>query len=208
MHSAGTRTLEFTILSAEDLRIDGRPVKKNAFAVVRTDPSNSGSTRADLDGGSYPLWNEKVVVEMSMPMQKSVTVEVQCRVGSGNRVVGSVAVPVSEFLGGLTPEDYLHFLSYRLRDPRGVRNGIVNFSVRVIGGGGGGGSGGGNCSAAARKKVGVESCGGSSPYSASRGGPSSSSSSSWGVPAVGGSRSNYGDASVVTGVPVWGSSRG
>ncbi|CAI0453051.1 unnamed protein product [Linum tenue] len=188
MLAAGTRTLEFTILSAEDLRLDGRPVKKNAFAVVRTDPSNSGSTRADRDGGSYPLWNEKVVVAMSVPMTKSVTVEVQCRVGSGNRVVGSVAVPVSDFIGGLTPDDYLHFLSYRLRDPRGAKNGIVNFS--------------------ARKKVGVESCGGSSPYSASRGGPSSSSSSSWGVPAVGGSRSNYGDASVVTGVPVWGSSRG
>ncbi|CAI0453050.1 unnamed protein product [Linum tenue] len=199
MHSAGTRTLEFTILSAEDLRIDGRPVKKNAFAVVRTDPSNSGSTRADLDGGSYPLWNEKVVVEMSMPMQKSVTVEVQCRVGSGNRVVGSVAVPVSEFLGGLTPEDYLHFLSYRLRDPRGVRNGIVNFSVRVIGGGGG------NCSAAARKNVGAE-YGGFSTY-----GPSWGAQSSWrlqvGVPVAGG-RSNYGGGGgAVTGVPVWGSSR-
>ncbi|CAI0453046.1 unnamed protein product [Linum tenue] len=189
MHSAGTRTLEFTILSAEDLRIDGRPVKKNAFAVVRTDPSNSGSTRADLDGGSYPLWNEKVVVEMSMPMQKSVTVEVQCRVGSGNRVVGSVAVPVSEFLGGLTPEDYLHFLSYRLRDPRGVRNGIVNFSVRVIGGGGG------NCSAAARN-----------PSWGAR--SSSSRGFQVGVP-VAGSRSNYGGGGgVVTGVPVWGSSRG
>ncbi|CAL1404290.1 unnamed protein product [Linum trigynum] len=204
MSSAGTRTLEFTILSAEDLRIDGRAVKKNAFAVVRTDPSNSGSTRADLDGGSYPLWNEKVVVAMSMPMTKSVTVEVQCRVGSGNRVVGAVAVPVSDFMGGLTPEDYLHFLSYRLRDPRGVRNGIVNFSVRVTGGGGG------NCSAAARKNVVAESYGGSSTYSPSWG---ARSSSSWGfqvgVPAVGGSRSNYGGGGgVVTGVPVWGSSRG
>ncbi|CAI0386922.1 unnamed protein product [Linum tenue] len=124
---------------------------------------------------------------MSMAATSSVTVEVQCRVGSGNRVVGAVAVPVSDFLGDLTPEDYLHFLSYRLRDPRGVKNGIVNFSVRVIGGGGRGCS----CSAAARK--------GAPP------------SSSWrmqvGVPVVGGRR-NYGGGGVVTGIPVWGSSRG
>ncbi|CAI0380982.1 unnamed protein product [Linum tenue] len=98
---------------------------------------------------------------MTVSMTKSVTVEVQCRVGSGNRVVKAMAVPVSDFLGGPTPEDYLHFLSYRLRDRRGVRNGIVNFSVRVIGGGGV------NCSAAARKEVGAESYGGSSTYSPS-----------------------------------------
>ncbi|CAL1404293.1 unnamed protein product [Linum trigynum] len=197
--AAGTRTLEFTLLSAEDLRLDGRPVKKNAFAVVRSesDPSNSGSTRADLDGGSYPLWNERVVV--AIPLSNgSVTVEVRCRVGSGNRVVGAVAVPVSDFSGESTPEDYLHFLSYRLRDPKGVKNGIVNFSVRVIGGRG-------NCSAAARKEVGAE-YGGFSTY-----GPSWGAQSSWrlqvGVPVAGG-RSNYGGGGgVVTGVPVWGSSR-
>ncbi|CAL1404292.1 unnamed protein product [Linum trigynum] len=185
--AAGTRTLEFTILSAEDLRIDGRPVRKNAFVVVKTGPSNSGSTGADRHGGSYPLWHERVVVAMPVPTTKSVTVEVQCRVGSGNRVVGSVAVPVSDFLGGLTPEGYLNFLSYRLWDPRWVRNGIVNFSVRVVGGGGG------DCSEAARKKVGAESYGGAS----------------WGVPAEAGGRSNYGGGGgLVTGVPVWGSSRG
>ncbi|CAI0476438.1 unnamed protein product [Linum tenue] len=56
----------------EDLRLEGRPVKKNAFAVVKTDPFfNSRSTRADSDGGSYPQWNEKVVVEMSMPPANS-----------------------------------------------------------------------------------------------------------------------------------------
>ncbi|CAI0431073.1 unnamed protein product [Linum tenue] len=189
MAAAGTRTLEFTVVSAEDLRLEGRPVKKNAFVVVRTDPFiNSGSTRADSDGGSYPQWNEKVVIEMPM-LTDSVTLEVR----SGNRVVGAAAVPVSDFLGdGLTPEDYLHFLSYRLRDQRGVKNGIINFSVRVSGGGGGSIYG---CSPAAGKKVVGAECGGSS------------TPPSWGVPMVGG-RSNYGGGGgVVTGVPVWGSSR-
>ncbi|CAL1368047.1 unnamed protein product [Linum trigynum] len=64
MAAAGTRTLEFTVLSAED-------------SASRGDP-------ADSDGGSYPQWNEKVVVEMPMPPANSVTLEVR----SGNRVVG------------------------------------------------------------------------------------------------------------------------
>ncbi|CAN1236895.1 BON1-associated protein 2 [Linum grandiflorum] len=174
---AKSRTLEFTILSAEDLRIDGRSVKKNAFALVKTDLFNSKSTAADFDGGSYPRWNEKLVVDLPERTQ-SVTVEVQCKVGAGNRVVGTASVPVSDFLGDVTPVGYLHFLSYRLRDPRGLKNGIVNFSVRVIGGGGGGG-----CSTPSWKTT--------------------SSSSSWGVPAA-----RDGDAcsggGVVTGVPVWG----
>ncbi|CAN1236904.1 BON1-associated protein 2 [Linum grandiflorum] len=129
-------SLEFTILSAEDLRIDGKPVKKNAFALVRTDHSNSKSTSAG--DGSYPRWNEKVVLDFPRGTQ-FVTVEVQCRVGSaGNRVIGTVNVPVTDFLGHFkAPENYLNFLSYRLRDPRGGKNGIINFSVRVNGGGGG-----------------------------------------------------------------------
>ncbi|CAN1236894.1 BON1-associated protein 2 [Linum grandiflorum] len=180
---AKSRTLEFTILSAEDLRIDGRSVKKNAFALVKTDLFNSKSTAADFDGGSYPRWNEKLVVDLPERTQ-SVTVEVQCKVGAGNRVVGTASVPVSDFLGDVTPVGYLHFLSYRLRDPRGLKNGIVNFSVRVIGGGGGGGGyAASSCSTPSWKTT--------------------SSSSSWGVPAA-----RDGDAcsggGVVTGVPVWG----
>ncbi|CAL1405760.1 unnamed protein product [Linum trigynum] len=59
-------------------RLEGRPVEKNEFAVVKTDPFfNSGSTRADSDSGSYPQWKEKVVVEMPMPPANSVTLEVR-----------------------------------------------------------------------------------------------------------------------------------
>ncbi|CAN1236891.1 BON1-associated protein 2 [Linum grandiflorum] len=137
---AKSTVLEFTILSAEDLRIDGRSVKKNAFALVKTDLYNSKPTRADSDGGSHPHWNEKLVVGL-LERTPFVTVEVHCKVRSKNRVVGAARVPVSDFFGDPTPENYRHFLSYRLLDPRGVKNGIVNFSVRVIEGGGGGGGG-------------------------------------------------------------------
>ncbi|CAN1157488.1 BON1-associated protein 2 [Linum perenne] len=200
-----SRTLEFTILSAEDLRLDGKSVKRNAFALVKTNQSNSKSTSADSDGGSYPRWNEKLSVELPARAQ-SVTVEVQCKVGSGNRVIGTAIVPVSDFLGGLTPENYLHFLSYRLRDPRGVKNGIVNISVVASGGGGGGrGVGDYGCSVAARKKEAAEFGGNyASAYSAS---PSwTTTSSSWGVP-VAREGNGYSGGGVVTGVPVWGAHR-
>lgn len=36
-----------------------------------------------------------------------------------------------DFIGDYTPEKYMHFLSYRLRDAQGQKNGIVNVSVRV-----------------------------------------------------------------------------
>ncbi|CAN1236903.1 BON1-associated protein 2 [Linum grandiflorum] len=194
-------SLEFTILSAEDLRIDGKPVKKNAFALVRTDHSNSKSTSAG--DGSYPRWNEKVVLDFPRGTQ-FVTVEVQCRVGSaGNRVIGTVNVPVTDFLGHFkAPENYLNFLSYRLRDPRGGKNGIINFSVRVNGGGGGG-----DRSGAARKK---ESAGFGGNYE-----PSLSStylvpaswrtpSYPWAVPVAREGNGYGGGGGVVTGVPVWG----
>ncbi|CAN1157486.1 BON1-associated protein 2 [Linum perenne] len=201
-----SRILEFTILSAEDLRLDGKSIKRNAFALVRTDQSNSKSTSADSDGGSYPRWNDKLSVELPARAQ-SVTVEVQCKVGSGNRVIGTAIVPVSDFLGGLTtPENYIHFLSYRLRDPRGVKNGIVNISVVASSGGGGGGVGDYGCSVAARKKE-ARGFGGNygSGYSAS---PSwmTTSSSSWGMP-VARDMNGYGGEGVVIGVPVWGAHR-
>ncbi|CAN1157489.1 BON1-associated protein 2 [Linum perenne] len=206
-----TITLQFTFLSAEDLRIDGRPLKKNAFAIVKTnddddDQSTSKSTAVDSDGGSYPRWNETIVVEFPRSRNQSfLTVEVRCKVGSrNNRVIGIARVPVTDFLGHLTPLGYLHFLSYRLRDPRGVKNGIVNFSVRVVNGGGGGaaeGRGDGyGCSVVARKKGGNYA---SSTYFASPSWTLPSSASAWTVP-VARDRNGYGGGGVVTGVPVWG----
>ncbi|KAA8520594.1 hypothetical protein F0562_014850 [Nyssa sinensis] len=87
-------------------------------------------TKVDTEGGSHPEWNEKLVVDMPVHAH-SVTVEVQCKTNSGNKVIGAARIPVSDFVGGYTPENYLHFLSYRLRDDRGERNGIINLSVRV-----------------------------------------------------------------------------
>ncbi|RRT71911.1 hypothetical protein B296_00006491 [Ensete ventricosum] len=126
-------TVEITIISAEELRHGRRPLDKGAFVAVRSgsDTHSQVATGVDRDGGGYPCWNEKLT--MTLP-PRSMSVGVYCRskMGAGAaRAVAAAEVPVSDFLW---LEDYLHLLSYKLRDSNGVGNGIINFSVRVIGG--------------------------------------------------------------------------
>ncbi|KAF7138590.1 hypothetical protein RHSIM_Rhsim07G0019500 [Rhododendron simsii] len=144
-----SRALEVTVISGEGLRLDRRrPVKKNAFVIVRTNSQNSRSTAASDDtGGSSPAWNEKLVVEMP-PHAWFLTVEVRCRANSGDKVVGTARIPASDFVGCNVPANYLHFLSYRMRDGRGEPNGIINLSVRVKGAENGAGAAA-TCAAAA-----------------------------------------------------------
>ncbi|XP_038876876.1 BON1-associated protein 2-like [Benincasa hispida] len=125
------RTLEITVISAEDLRRHRKPIKKNSFASVKIDSQNIAATQIDDRGGSYPFWNDKMALKL--PSNVSfMTVDVHSGNFSRNKIVGTVNIPVSDFLSDFLPESYLHFLSYRLRDDRGERNGIVNISVRVL----------------------------------------------------------------------------
>ncbi|XP_030533478.1 BON1-associated protein 1-like [Rhodamnia argentea] len=125
--------LEVTAISGEDLRINGRPIKNNAFVTVKADshgsPSLHGSTKPDALGESYPHWDEKLHVDLPEGSRYLVG-EVRRRSSSaGDRLVGTACIPVSDFI--YTPKNHLHFLSYRLRDAEGLRNGIINISVRV-----------------------------------------------------------------------------
>ncbi|XP_061999312.1 BON1-associated protein 1-like [Rosa rugosa] len=127
-----SRHVEITVLSAENLKSNRKPFKKNSFVTVRTDAAVSTSklyrtAETDCEGGG-PRWNEKIEVEL--PAQaRNLILEVQCK--NGARTIGAASIPVSDFIGGWVPENYLHFLSYTLRDERGVRNGIINISVRM-----------------------------------------------------------------------------
>ncbi|CAA7391900.1 unnamed protein product [Spirodela intermedia] len=122
--------LDITVLSAEKLSLGQRPIKKNAFVALRTDSQNQATTALRADGGSYPHWNQRLTLAMP-PSSRSVTVEVRCKTGADVRTLGRVTIPAADFHGGLLPAGYLHFLSYRLRDPHGNHNGIINLSVRV-----------------------------------------------------------------------------
>ncbi|GKU88222.1 hypothetical protein SLEP1_g2512 [Rubroshorea leprosula] len=87
-----SRTLELTVLSAEDLRINNRNLKKNAFVVVSIDPFNHRMTKTDAQGGGYPTWNEKFVMDLPA-RERFITLEVKCRTSSGDRRVGTAKVP-------------------------------------------------------------------------------------------------------------------
>lgn len=127
-----SRTIEITVISGENLQVRGKPIKSDLFVTVRSDLQNgSASTKIDRDGAGFPRWNEKLVVDL--PMHAACFVVEVCHVASGRniKIVGTARVPVADFTAGYLPESHLQFLSYRLRDERGERNGVVNLSVRV-----------------------------------------------------------------------------
>lgn len=120
------------MISGEDLRVSRTlAVKKNAFVTVRTESGDAINTGMEKQGGEgYVAWNQKLMVHLPMHAHY-LTLEVQCKTFSGKKCIGVARIPASDFLGGMLPENYLHFLSYRLRDSHGERNGIINISTVV-----------------------------------------------------------------------------
>ncbi|OWM64196.1 BON1-associated protein 2-like [Punica granatum] len=127
------QSVEITVISCENLRVGKKPVKKNAFVTARADsPDQCCQTKMSVEGGSNPTWNDKLALDLPAGLRNGfITLEVHCRTSSGNKLVGGVNVPVSDLLGGFMPINHLQFLSYRLWDSKGDRNGIVNISTRV-----------------------------------------------------------------------------
>ncbi|KAJ8425274.1 hypothetical protein Cgig2_025382 [Carnegiea gigantea] len=116
-------TLEINVISAEDLRIHGRPIKKNAITYVLRDSCKVVSTKVNKADGAYTFWDEKFDVVFPANARN-----LGIEVFSGNVLLGNASIPASEFLADYTPPHLLHLLSYRLRDRQGKRNGIVNLS--------------------------------------------------------------------------------
>ncbi|MQK22030.1 hypothetical protein EI013_27060, partial [Escherichia coli] len=87
------------ILSAENLRMNRKSIKKNAFVTVQSEASNDVSTtKVDSEGGSYPSWNEKFVMDMPLHA-RFITAEVKCKTSTGIKSVGMTRIPVSDFIG-------------------------------------------------------------------------------------------------------------
>ncbi|RWR86615.1 BON1-associated protein 2 [Cinnamomum micranthum f. kanehirae] len=128
--------LEITVISAEGLVYRNRSITKNIFVTVRTDPTNHQSTSVDEAGGCNPSWNEKL--QLALPAASSaklvVGVEVRRKTStSGSQLIGIANIPMSDIFGDYVPSSHLHFLSYRLRESDGKKNGIINLSIKMVG---------------------------------------------------------------------------
>lgn len=148
--SSYSYVLQLTIQSAETLTTTGKkPVKQKTFVVISAEDDNQAyvkqqqqqqqqrCTGSSEEGGSNPTWNAKL--EITIPMHTNyITLDVRCATSSRSQEkshsIGVARVPISDFIGNCynNSNDYLHFLSYRLRDRVGEPNGIVNFSVKVL----------------------------------------------------------------------------
>ncbi|KAK7349556.1 hypothetical protein VNO77_07007 [Canavalia gladiata] len=130
---AKARTLEITVLSAEDLRINGKAANNNVFVLVRAESLIGHTTTMKVSGGGggFHSWNEKFLVKLGVHAS-SMTFEVKCKTTTGTKDIGVARIALKDFLGGLVPDSCLQFLSYRLIDWDGLRNGIVNFSVKMV----------------------------------------------------------------------------
>ncbi|XLS91071.1 hypothetical protein HN51_067079 [Arachis hypogaea] len=114
--------IELTILNAENLSVKGKPLRRNnnndaAYVVVHAQCSSTKH---------YPSWNEKFSMEVEPATCRFISIEVRRKkwLGYSSGSVAMAHVPVSELFGA-------QFLSYRLWDKKGDRNGIIDFSVRV-----------------------------------------------------------------------------
>ncbi|KAF3795667.1 BON1-associated protein 2 [Nymphaea thermarum] len=125
-------SLEVNVISAESLRFPTGTIGRNMFVVVGTDSCDRRATAVDQHGGAYPSWNEKLTVPFP-PQVRSIEVDVRCKTARGEKSVCRSTIAVSDFIGGYDiPCGYLHFLSYRLHDKEGKRNGIINLAVKVL----------------------------------------------------------------------------
>ncbi|MED6127912.1 hypothetical protein PIB30_092593, partial [Stylosanthes scabra] len=113
-------TIDFTIFSAENLSVKGKPLRRNNDAAYLVVDAQCSSTK------HYPSWNEKFSMEVEPSTCRFISIEVRRKkwFGYSSGSVGMAHVPVSELFGA-------QFLSYRLWDDKGQRNGIIDFSVRV-----------------------------------------------------------------------------
>ncbi|XP_057758105.1 BON1-associated protein 2-like isoform X2 [Arachis stenosperma] len=116
--------IELTILNAENLIVKGKPLRRNnnnnndaAYIVVHAQCSSTKH---------YPSWNEKFSMEVEPATCRFISIEVRRKkwLGYSSESVAMAHVPVSELFGA-------QFLSYRLWDKKGDRNGIIDFSLEA-----------------------------------------------------------------------------
>lgn len=134
-HARARTTLEITVISGQNIGA----AEEEVYVVVRAESLNCCTTKTaknkgnDVDGGTNLLaWNERFMLDIPA-RARSVTFEVQSNKFKGARPIGVARIALSDFLG-VSPQQSscVQMLSYGLRDWEGRRNGVINFSVRVL----------------------------------------------------------------------------
>ncbi|KAH7655000.1 C2 domain-containing protein [Dioscorea alata] len=130
-----SRTLDITLISAKDLKDVNLFSKMEVYAVVSIDGNrrNVQRTTPDRHGGANPAWNATLRLPLPPddPARHAVVIVLRAERALGDRDVGEVHIPLTEFLsgsgGGKTPQ----FVSYQVRKPSGKAKGVLNISFKI-----------------------------------------------------------------------------
>lgn len=135
------RTLELTIISADDLKRVNFFSNMDVYVVVSLfDNSNNDRhkiqeqrTHVDNEGHNNPTWNfpMKFAVDAASVGQNrlSVLFQIRCRrLFATDKLVGEVVVPLSDLVSGGGGQS--SFVSYQVKKPSGKPKGVLNFSYK------------------------------------------------------------------------------
>ncbi|GMH28416.1 hypothetical protein Nepgr_030259 [Nepenthes gracilis] len=145
------RTLEVTVLSANDLKKACRFSKMDLYVVVFLDGDSAADkhkTPIDRHGGTNPTWNlsVKFTIDELAAQQGRLTLvfHILRRCALGDRLVGEVHAPVKDLLTdadanaaatGSGVGKSAQFVSCQVRKPSGTPKGVLNFSYKFGDGG-------------------------------------------------------------------------
>ncbi|KAL5061963.1 hypothetical protein RYX36_023700 [Vicia faba] len=124
--------LEITIISGQNISVDGNSKTEELFVVVRAESLDSCATKMVKESEGLLSWNEKFMLDIH-PHAKSVTFEVQCKKYKGTRPIGVARIALYDLFGeNVSLQSCDQTLSYGLRDWDGRKNGVINFCVRRV----------------------------------------------------------------------------
>lgn len=136
MSTIEERSLEFNIVSANDLKKVKGFGKQSCFVVVYVNPSQKSSTKVDRVGGRNPCWNSRLIVTCDERMfTKSgsyITVEIYSAGHITNKLLGTVTIPLNQVgRDGMSGATKPQVMAYQVRRRSGKIKGVLNLAVKL-----------------------------------------------------------------------------